>query len=256
MSTRDRLEVRVRAVINSTIRVPRWRRAAAHAVTRLRAEKYEGGWVEGLERWRRHETTPELRDAALVIEEQRSMMLLDSLMVRPGQDIANACNKMSIPAEYGRLLYWLVKASEAESILEMGTALGFSTAYMAAALPPDGKIVTVERLEVLANRASEMFEAAGVSDRIDLRVGDFNAVSANLPAELTFDAMFKDGTHTAEATLRFFGESVPKCRTGALMIFDDLDYGGGMDTAWEYIRQAGEVDVAVSLGRTGIVALK
>ncbi len=49
---------------------------------------------------------PELREVACVIEEKRASMLRDSSMVRPGQDVANACNKMSIPGEYGRLIYW------------------------------------------------------------------------------------------------------------------------------------------------------
>jgi predicted O-methyltransferase YrrM len=74
------------------------------------------------------------------------------------------------PAQ-GRYLELLVRMTGAKRILEIGTLGGYSTLWMARALPEDGKVVTLEYSPIHAMVARGNFKRAGLTDRIDLRVG-------------------------------------------------------------------------------------
>src|SRR6185436_2588600 len=72
----------------------------------------------------------------------------------------------------GALLHMLTRASGARRILEIGTAIGYSTLWMATALPADGALITMEYDAGRAGRARDDFAAAGYADRISVIVGD------------------------------------------------------------------------------------
>ena len=74
------------------------------------------------------------------------------------------------PAQ-GKLLYLLARMNGAKRILEIGTLGGYSTIWLARALPEDGKVVTLELEQHHADVAQVNFKMAGLSERIDLRVG-------------------------------------------------------------------------------------
>lgn len=74
------------------------------------------------------------------------------------------------PAQ-GKLLYLLAKMNNARRILEIGTLGGYSTIWLARALPADGKVVTLELDRHHADVARVNFSMAGVSERIELRIG-------------------------------------------------------------------------------------
>lgn len=267
MSARDRLEVALRNQVNWTVRVPRWRRAAVLALRDL-PERDGPAWREGLAAWLAGRTDPPLSSARQAIEQQRRVMLRDHTSIRDGKttlvDIANACNKMSSPHQLGELLYWLVKSSGAVDVLELGTALGFSAAYMGAALPAGGVITTVERRPVVAARAQQMFDSLGLGSRVRVEVGDFFKIADERLAGQTFDAMFKDGAHTRTATQEFFDRWAPRCEPGAMVVFDDLNHAGarsrnateGMDQAWAAIAISPLVGWSANLYRPGVVSLR
>ena len=73
------------------------------------------------------------------------------------------------PAQ-GKLLHLLARMNNAKRILEIGTLGGYSTIWLARALPADGKVVTLELDPHYADVARINFKMAGLSDRIDLRV--------------------------------------------------------------------------------------
>ncbi|TIU66230.1 MAG: methyltransferase, partial [Mesorhizobium sp.] len=74
------------------------------------------------------------------------------------------------PAQ-GKLLSLLVRIRGAKTVLEVGTLGGYSTIWMTRGLPADGKVVTLELVPHHARVAHSNFERAGVSDKVDLRVG-------------------------------------------------------------------------------------
>ena len=91
-------------------------------------------------------------------------------------EVQQACDEAGLPpiqvsAAQGKFLEILVRMTGARRVLELGTLGGYSAIWMARALPPGGIIVTVELDPKHAAVASSNFERAGVSDRVELRVG-------------------------------------------------------------------------------------
>ncbi|MER8753690.1 O-methyltransferase [Mesorhizobium sp. M1050] len=101
---------------------------------------------------------------------------------------------IDVSAAQGKLLSLLVRIRGAKNVLEIGTLGGYSTIWMARELPADGRIVTLELDQHHAKVARSNFERAGVSARIDLRVGPALQSLAALGAENAgpFDLIFID----------------------------------------------------------------
>ena len=78
---------------------------------------------------------------------------------------------IAVSPSQGKLLYVLATAIGARRILEIGTLGGYSTIWLARALPPDGRLVTLELDQKHAEVARANFARAGVSHLVDVRVG-------------------------------------------------------------------------------------
>ena len=111
---------------------------------------------------------------------------------------------------------------KAEKILEIGTLGGYSAIWMARALPPDGKLITLEFDPKHAAVARQNFITAGVSDRIDLRVGRAIDHLPMLDAEGAgpFDLIFIDADKVSTAD--YFQWSLRLSRPGTVIIVDNV----------------------------------
>lgn len=90
-----------------------------------------------------------------------------------------------------KLLYILARATNAVSILELGTASGYSGIYLArAAAENGGRLVTIEWSTEMAERARKNFQKAGVLDVVDIMIGDAQAIIERLRGP--FDFVFLD----------------------------------------------------------------
>ena len=114
----------------------------------------------------------------------------DELMI----ELENQAEKEAIPIVgplMGELLYILTAATGAKRILELGTATGYSTIYLARGCQAvDGIVVTLEADSHMAARARENFRQAGVSDRIEVHVA--NALEILPKLKESFDLIFLD----------------------------------------------------------------
>jgi len=113
------------------------------------------------------------------------------------QQIYEAIPQRELPAiaikpEEGRFLQFLVSACGARTIVEIGTLGGYSGLWLARGLPPDGKLITIEKEPKHAEVAREHFALAGLADRADLRLGDAHDILPRLSAEGPFDFCFID----------------------------------------------------------------
>jgi predicted O-methyltransferase YrrM len=134
------------------------------------------------------------------------------------------------PAQ-GKLLHLLAKSIGARTVLEFGTLGGYSTIWLARALPDDGRLITLEAEPRNAEVAAANIERAGLADRIDLRVGaaldllpDLEAEGAG-PFDLTFiDA---DKVHTPD----YFAWALDRSRPGSLLVADNVVRGGTLADA-------------------------
>lgn len=78
---------------------------------------------------------------------------------------------IDVTASQGKLLFLLARLAGARRILEIGTLGGYSTIWLARALPPDGKLITLEYEPSHADVAKSNVERAGFGNVVDIRVG-------------------------------------------------------------------------------------
>ncbi|MBV9392538.1 MAG: class I SAM-dependent methyltransferase, partial [Verrucomicrobia bacterium] len=106
----------------------------------------------------------------------------------------NGLPEINISASQGKLLQVLALAIGAKRILEIGTLGGYSTIWLARALPPDGKIISLEVDPHHAKVARENLDNAGLSNYVEIRVGPGLDSIATLVKEKTdsFDLLFID----------------------------------------------------------------
>jgi predicted O-methyltransferase YrrM len=122
----------------------------------------------------------------------------------------------------GALLQVLAMACAAERVLEVGTAIGVSTLYIARALPPTGKIVSFEIDEQRHAAARDYLERAGVLDRADLRLEDARTGIASLEGE--FDMAFVDGVKAEYS--QYLDRVLPLLRSGGVLAVDNVLMNG------------------------------
>ncbi|MFP3853319.1 MAG: O-methyltransferase, partial [Anaerolineales bacterium] len=94
--------------------------------------------------------------------------------------------------EEAAFLHFLVAATGAKKVVEVGTLGGYSGIWIARALPADGRLITLEVDEKHARVASENFEKAGVANKVEVRVGDAHQMLPDLEARGPFDFVFID----------------------------------------------------------------
>jgi predicted O-methyltransferase YrrM len=175
-----------------------------------------------------------------MIRDHRVQAYLDAL--RPERDPLLAemealARRERIPIvewETGRLLSTLVRALRPKLLLEVGTAIGYSTLHMARELDPGARIVTLERDPERVAQARGFWARGHVLDRIDLVEGDALASIAAL--EGPFDLVFLDATKTEidDYLAALEGRVAERC----LLMVDNLLMSGeaalpaALDTAW------------------------
>jgi predicted O-methyltransferase YrrM len=128
---------------------------------------------------------------------------------------------MSVSREGGRLLYLLARAIRARTVVEFGTSFGISTLFLASAVRDNGggQVITTELQVDKARRARASFDAAGLGDLVDLRVGDARETLEDLPGPV--DLVLLDGWLDLRAPILKLVH--PRLRPGALVIVDDID---------------------------------
>jgi len=130
--------------------------------------------------------------------------------------------QISVSANQGKFLQVLALLCRAEKILELGTLGGYSTIWMARALPEGGKIVTIELDETHARVAQENFKKAGVAGKVDLRLGKALDILPQLisKGEGPFDMIFIDADKPPYA--EYFELALKLSRPGTLIICDNV----------------------------------
>ena len=122
----------------------------------------------------------------------------------------------------GALLHALTRISGATRVLEIGTAIGYSTVWMATALPSSGLLVTLERDHARATTARGYLRDAGVDDRVNVMIGDAARYLYKLAGP--FDLIFQDGDKTHYGPL--LDTLVALLRPGGLLVTDNVLWSG------------------------------
>ncbi len=171
--------------------------------------------------------------------------------------IGKRFKQTTVGTAYGRMLFCLIAAFEPRKAIELGTSLGGSTLFQAAALDHAGAgdLYTLELHEPSIAAAQEMVTQAGFG-RVHYKQGAFQEILEPVLEEMGHvDYAFIDGHHREGPTIRYFEQVLPFAADPAVLVFDDITWSEEMERAWASIRQHPRVKVAVSTERMGICLL-
>jgi predicted O-methyltransferase YrrM len=129
---------------------------------------------------------------------------------------------ISVTPTQGRLLWLFARLVNARKILELGTLGAYSTIWLARALPKDGRLITLEASPEHAAVAAANLRRAGVTDRVELRVGRGLDLLPGLATEgvAPFDLIFIDADKVSTAD--YFVWALKLSRPGTLIITDNV----------------------------------
>lgn len=122
----------------------------------------------------------------------------------------------------GRWLHQLARMIGARRIFEMGSAIGYSTIWLALAVPEDGIVYYTDGDPTNAREALGYFQRAGVADRVRILVGDALKLLDQVDGE--FDLIFNDVDKHQYPDV--FRKAVPRLRRGGLLVADNVLWGG------------------------------
>jgi predicted O-methyltransferase YrrM len=129
---------------------------------------------------------------------------------------------INVAPNQGKLLWMLARIQGAKNILEIGTLGGYSTIWLARALPPEGKLITLEIEPKHAAVARANFARAKLNHVIELRLGNAAKSLAQLAAEKRgpFDLIFIDADKPSNP--EYFAWALKLSRKGSIIIVDNV----------------------------------
>jgi predicted O-methyltransferase YrrM len=141
---------------------------------------------------------------------------------------ANGLPAINVAPNQGKLLWVLARAIGARRILEVGTLGGYSTIWLARALPADGKVVTLEYEPKHADVARANIERAGLAHLVEIRLGKAGDTLPRIAAEKPepFDLVFIDADKPGNAD--YFAWAMKLTHVGSLIIVDNVVRNGGV----------------------------
>lgn len=154
---------------------------------------------------------------------------------------------------FGLLLLKLIRASQPSRCVELGTCLGISAAYQAAALELNGRgtLITLEGAEPLAQRARVNLEKLGLSKRVEVVIGRFDDTLEEVSSP-PIEFAFIDGNHEYDATLRYWNRLSSVMPEGSVAVFDDICSYEGMVRAWAQLKRDRRFVTVIDLFAVGI----
>jgi len=175
----------------------------------------------------------------------------DNRNLRRIGDIARMAAK---PPKYGRLLHRIAAHYGAQHVLELGTSLGLSSAYMAS-VPGVKELLTLEGAPAILKTAEANFEILGLKNVRSL-CGDFDQTLTQALDMMTPDLIFFDGNHRYAPTMQYFNACRERTGEDCIYVFDDIHWSREMEDAWADIRRAPGVTCTIDLFFVGIVCFR
>jgi len=171
------------------------------------------------------------------------------------RSIADLARKAAKPRRLGQLLFRIARYYQPGSILELGTSLGLSTAYLAAGAS-NAHVWTIEGAGTIAEVANRNFDLLGLKN-VKGVTGNFDQVLGTvLDKAGPIDLAFVDGNHRLEPTLRYFDSLIGRASRSSVLIFDDIHWSEEMEEAWASIKNDARVYLTVDLFFIGLVFLR
>lgn len=155
------------------------------------------------------------------------------------------------PAYWASFLGKIVRHYRYETILDLGTSFGITTAYLTH--QTKGNVHTFEGCPSIAKVATQTFQKLAISN-VNIHQGDIQlTLPAYLATQPKIDFVFFDANHTYEPTLSYFYQCLPYMHEDSCFVFDDIHWSKGMEKAWETIQSHPDVTVSLDFYHLGIV---
>jgi len=150
----------------------------------------------------------------------------DALATTLANNAEQGLPPIDVSATQGKMLFLLAQMAGAKRILEVGTLGGYSTIWLARALPDGGSLVTLELEAHHAQVAQTNLETAGLADKVDIRVGPATEGLAAMTDETPFDFVFIDADKQSNS--HYVAEAIRLGRPGTTIIVDNVVREGGV----------------------------
>ena len=200
-----------------------------------------------------------------IIEKQRQQLLQNeevievedfgagsAVMKSNKRTIKNIAASSLKTKKFARLLFRIVQYYKPETILELGTSLGITTAYLAKG-NQNATVFTCEGSSSIAAIAQKNFAALQIKN-IELIQGDFaKTLQPLLTKTGKIDFAFVDGNHRKEPTAEYFSKLLNFSTPSTILIFDDIHWSEEMEAAWEKIKNHSSVTLTIDLFFIGLV---
>lgn len=159
------------------------------------------------------------------------------------------------PKKYGQLLHRIVQYYRPATILEIGTSLGITTAYLATANEA-ADVITLEGAAEIANIAGKNFDSLGIRNIKQVN-GNFDDTLAGVLSGINrVDLAFIDGNHRYEPTISYFGQVLKRSHENTIIILDDIYWSKEMEKAWQWVKAHEKTRLTIDLFAIGIVVLR
>ncbi len=174
---------------------------------------------------------------------------------KPADRAGEIVRRSAVNPETGRRLFRIACWLKPRNIIELGTSMGVSTAYLASA-NRQTRVITIEGNGAVAKKARSHFEALHL-DNIQLIEGSFNE---KLPEALRMvgqiDMIFIDGDHREEAVLRYVRMCMEYSHEKSVFLIADIHWSAEMERAWKKLCAWPEVTLSVDLFHMGLLFLR
>lgn len=168
------------------------------------------------------------------------------------RSIGNITAKSSKKPFWGRLLFSIIQKYNYSTIIDLGTSMGFTTAYMAHA-KTNSKITTFEGCPQTINIASQNLKQLALNN-VEFITGNIdNTLPKFLKTIEKIDLVFIDSNHKYEPTINYFNYCITKIHNDSCIVFDDIYWSEEMKLAWKKIKENPAVFITIDLFFVGLV---
>lgn len=168
------------------------------------------------------------------------------------KSVASIASKSLKRAKWGRAFHRILTCYPSSIVLELGTSLGITTAYLAMA-NRNASIHSFEGSKEVLNLASTFFK----NEKLNNIYTHLGNVDDTLPSFLktapVLGFVYLDANHRLEPTLRYFNQLFPYLNEDSILVFDDIYWSTEMTQAWEIIKKDERVRQTIDLFEVGIV---
>lgn len=172
-----------------------------------------------------------------------------------GVTVSDACN-VSEELIHATLLYHVTKSIGPANVIELGTNVGISSAYIAAGVidskATDGYVKTLDASRYRQDIAKQVHSNVAISN-VQYVPGLFaDTLKDTLEDMRVVELAFIDGHHQYQPTLDYLDQIYTYSASGAVFVFDDIDWSDGMRKAWAELAEDERFDLVIDVRRIGI----